>query len=328
MEILRMAKVTNSRLITIVALLTFATFGSVSAAPQIRLSIATGPPGSPDLQIGSALARLISRNIPNVQATAEVTEGHPQNIRLIETKRADLAFTGAVLAADAFLGEGELKDNPIPVRALTPVIDLFIHLVTIEGIGITTIEDMRGRRVAVGPSGSPLERNALRVLKAGGIDERDIRKEGLGLAESAAALRDKRIEAFFTFGPLPIPAVLDLATTPGIRIKLIPLDAVLPPLQKEYGKRYIKVTIRKEFYPGLMADVPTVGPPYQLLAYRDFNADLAYHVTKLIYEKRHELVQEYRPAQYITLIGIASRAPIPFHPGAIRYFKERGVEGF
>ena len=324
-----MAKATNFRLVTIVTLLTFAIFESVSAAPQVRLSIATGPPGSPDLQIGRALAGVISRNIPNVQATAQVTGGHPENIRLIGTKHADLAFTGAVLAADAFLGEGELKDNPLPVRTLTPIIDLYIHLVTIEGIGITTIEDMRGRRVSVGPSGSPLERNALRILKAAGIDhERDIRKEGLGLAESVAALRDKRIEALFTFGPLPIPAVLNLATTPGIRIKLIPLDAVLPSLQKEFGKRYINVTIRKEFYPGLTADVPTVGPPYQLLAHRDFNADLAYHVTKLIYEKRHELAQEFRPAQYITLIGVAGRAPIPFHPGAIRYFKERGIEGF
>ena len=209
---------------------------------------------------------MISRNLPNVQATAQVTEGHPENIRLIGTKHADLAFTGAVLAADAFLGEGELKDNPLPVRTLTPIIDLFIHLITIEGIGITTIEDMRGRRVSVGPPGSPLERNALRILKAAGIDyERDIRKEGLGLAESVAALRDKRIEALFTFGPLPIPAVLDLATTPGIRIKLVPLDAVLPPLQKEFGKRYINVTIRKEFYPGLAADVPTVGHPTSFL---------------------------------------------------------------
>ncbi|MGH2361266.1 MAG: TAXI family TRAP transporter solute-binding subunit [bacterium] len=324
-----MTMATKSVGIAVVACLLLTPLAAFSAAPQIRLSIATGPPGSPDLEVGSALARVISHNIPNVAATAEVTGGHPDNIRLIGTRRADLGFTGSVIARDAFLGEGEVQGTPLPVRTLTPVHDLFIHLITVEGAGINAIEDLRGRRVSLGPAGTPLERNALRILEAAGLNhERDMRKEQLSVAAAVGAVRDKRIDAFFAFGPLPIPAVLDLATTPGIRIKLIPLDAVLPALQKEFGKRYIKVTIRKEFYPGMTADVPTVGPIYLLLTHQDFNADLAYQITRLIYEKRGELVQGYRYAQYITLIGVADRSPIPFHPGAIRYFKEREVEGF
>lgn len=143
----------------------------------------------------------------------------------------------------------------------------------------------------------------LRILTTAGIDhERDIRKERLGrapveaLALSVDALRDKKIDAFFWFGNLPTAEVLDLATTPGIRIKLIPLDSVVPAFQREFGNLYFKAAIQKEFYPGMTADVATVGVAVLLSAHQDFNADLAYQITKLIYEKRAELVQAQREA--------------------------------
>ena len=102
----------------------------------------------------------------------------------------------------------------------------------------------------------------------------------------------------------------------------------MPAFQREFGNLYFKAAIQKEFYPGMTANVATVGVAVLLSVHQDFNADLAYQITKLIYEKRAELVQAQREAAYITLIGVAGRSSIPFHPGAIRYFRERGVEGF
>ncbi len=329
-----MAKATKFLLITIVALLLLAPFGRVSAAPQIRLTIAVHRP-SAFFAIGNGLAPLISRNIPNVEAAVEVTRGAVDTLRLIGAKRADLAVTGTE-AWNAFRGEGEFKDNPVPLRTLTPLFTLFTYLVTIEGTGINTIADLRGKRVSITATpGSPSDELFLRILTRAGIDhERDMRKERLGrdplegLALSVGALRDKKIDAFFWFGNLPTTEILDLATTPGIRMKLIPLDSVVLALQKDVGNLYFTAKIQKEFYPGMTADVFTVGLSVLLSAHTDFNADLAYQITKLVYEKRAELVQAQRQAQYITLIGVAGRSPLPFHPGASRYFRERGVEGF
>ncbi len=311
------------------ALVLVVTLGPVAAAPQIRLSIATGGTGGVYFPLGGGLARLISRNIPNVEATAEVTAASVDNMRLIGAKRADLALTLADTAYDAVNGLEVFRGNPIPAVTLTPLYNNFNHLVTVEGTGISTITDLKGKRVSVGAPGSGTEVTALRLLQAAGIDpDRDIRKDRLGVAASVDALRDKKIDAFFWSGGLPTSAVLDLAATPGLRIKLIPLDTVLPALQAKYGKLYFRSTILKEIYPGMAANVATVGVANLLVVHRDFNAELAYQITKLIFEKRAELAQVHREAANITLTGAAERSPLPFHPGAARYFRERGVAGF
>lgn len=303
--------------------------GAAVAAPQIRLSIATGGTGGVYFPLGGGLARLISRSIPNVEATAEVTSASVDNMRLIAAKRADLAFTLADTAVDAIKGEGPFRGAPVPAVTLTPLYNNFNHLVTVEGTGINTVADLRGKRVSVGSPGSGTEVTALRILEAAGLNpDRDIRREGLGVAQSVDALRDRKIDAFFWSGGLPTPAVLDLATTPGTRIKLIPLDAVLPTLQRRYGNLYFRVNIPNGVYPGMTATVPTIGVANLLVVHRDFNANLAYQITKLIFERRAELAQVHSEAQNITLVGIAGRSPLPFHPGAVRYFRERGVEGF
>lgn len=300
------------------------------SAPAVRLSIVTGGTGGVYFPLGGGLAQLISRYIPGVQATAEVTSASVDNMRLIGAKRADLAFTLADTAFDAFNGlTAAFQGNAVPIRTLTPLYNNFNHLVTIDGTGITTIADLKGKRVSVGSPGSGTEVTALRLLEAGGIDpDRDIRKERLGVSESADALRDRKIDAFFWSGGLPTGAVLELASTPGIRMRLVPLDGTLANLQKKYGSLYFRSVILKEMYPGILANAPTVGVANILVVHRDFSADLAYQITKLIYERRAELAQVHKEAANITVIGVAGRSPVPFHPGAIRYFKERGIEGF
>ncbi|MDQ7843100.1 MAG: TAXI family TRAP transporter solute-binding subunit [Armatimonadota bacterium] len=302
---------------------------SALSAPSVRLSIVTGGTGGVYFPLGGGLAQLISRYIPNVQATAEVTSASVDNMRLIGAKRADIAFTLADTAFDAYKGEAAFRGNPIPIRTLTPIYNNFNHLVTLDGTGITTIADVRGKRVSVGSPGSGTEVTALRILEAAGINpDRDIRKERLGVAESADALKDRKIDAFFWSGGLPTAAVLDLATTPGIRIRLVPLDTTLPELQKKYGNLYFRSVILKEIYPGSPANAPTVGVANLLVVHQDFSADLAYQITKLIYERRAELAAVHKEAANITITGVAGRSPVPFHPGAIRYFRERGVQGF
>lgn len=312
------------------AALLFGIFAPASAAPRVRLSIVTGGTGGVYFILGGGLAKLISLNIPGVEATAEVTSASVDNMRLIGAKRADIAMTLADTAFDAFKGQEAFRGSPVPAVTLTPLYNNFNHLVTIEGSGINTIADLRGKRVSVGSPGSGTEVTALRLIEAAGLDpDRDFRsKDRLGIAPSVDALRDRKIDAFFWSGGLPTSAVLDLATTPGLRIKLIPLDSLLPTLQRKYGTLYFRATIAKEYYLGLPANVPTVGTVNLLVVHRDFDADLAYQITRLMYEKRPELAQVHPEAANITLVGVAGRSPLPFHPGAARYFRERGAEGF
>ena len=299
------------------------------SAPPVRLSIVTGGTGGVYFPMGGGLAQLISKYLPDTQATAEVTSASVDNMRLIGAKRADIAFTLADTAYDAFTGQATFQGTPIPIRTLTPLYNNFNHLVTIEGTGVATVADLRGKRVSVGSPGSGTEVTAVRILRAAGLDpDRDIRKERLGVQESVDAIKDRKIDAFFWSGGLPTSAVLDLATTPGLRIRLVPLDTTIAELQKTYGNLYFKAVILKEIYPGAQANAATVGVANLLVVHQDFNGDLAYQITKLIYERRSELAQVHKEAANITLTGVVGRSPVPFHPGAIRYFKEKGVQGF
>lgn len=304
-------------------------FGPALAGPAVRLSIATGGVGGVYFPMGGGLAALISRHLPGVTATAEVTPASVDNMRLIQAKRADLAFTLADTAYDAFKGEEAFRGSPIPIRTLTPLYNNFNHLVTIDGTGIATTADLRGKRVSVGAPGSGTEITALRILEAAGIHhERDIRKERLGVAPSVDALKDRKIDAFFWSGGLPTASVLDLAVSPGVRIRLVAMDALVPALQRKYGNLYFRSVIQKEWYPGMPADAPTIGVANLLVVHQDFDAELAYQITKLVFERRADLAQVHKEAANITTIGAAGRSPVPFHPGAIRYFRERGIEGF
>lgn len=312
------------------ALLVIVPFGPIAAAPQVLVTVAAGAPGSPAALVLARLVSLISQTIPGVQAKVEVTAGPAANMLLIGSRRADLGYAGTPVAEDAYYGVGAFTGNRVPLRLLTPLWEIPTHLVTIEGTGINSIGELRGKRVSLGARGSPVERDALRILKAGGIEERDIRAERLGFDDAHAALREKRIDAYFytDIASLPVSDILVTAMTPGIRLKLVPLDSVLAAMQKEFGMRYRGMTIRKEYYPGLSADVPTIGADFLVVAHEDLSLDLGYEITKLFFEKRGELARASREAQFISLLGVRGRSSVPFHPGAARYYKERGVGGF
>jgi len=311
------------------ALFIMGLFTPVSAAPRVRLSIVTGGTGGVYFILGGGMAKLISANIAGVEATAEVTSASVDNMRLIGAKRADLAMTLADTALDALRGNEAFRGAAVPVVTLFPMYNNINHLVTVEGSGINSVADLRGKRVSVGSPGSGTEVTALRMLEAGGLDhERDIRKDRLGVAPSVDALRDRRIDAFFWSGGLPTSAVLDLAATPGVRMKLVSLDGILPAMQRKYGSVYFRSVIGKGIYPGVTENVPTIGVVNLMVVHRDFPADLAYQITKLVFERRGELAQVHPEAANITVAGLAALALLPVHPGAARYYRERGVEGF
>jgi TRAP transporter TAXI family solute receptor len=309
----------------------FALLLSSAAEPQtktVRLSIATGGTGGVYYPLGGGMATVISKYVPNAEATAEVTAGSVDNCKLLQTGKADLALIMADIGYDAWKGLGRFKPSgAIPIRTIAVVYSNYMHFVTTEGSGIKSVSDLRGKRVSTGSPGSGTEVKTMRVLESYGIDgEKDIKRERLSVAESAGAQKDRKIDAFTWDGGLPTAAVLDIAATPGIRVRILNNADHLDKLLQKYGPVYFKLPIPKATYPGMDADVQVVCVANLLICHEKMDAGLAFNILKALIEHQPELVMVHKEAQNFTLANAPVGSSLPLHPGAIKYFQEKGIK--
>ena len=304
-------------------------FGVSTAWAQkaVRLSIATGGTGGVYYPLGGGMASVISKYIPYAEATAEVTTASVDNCRLIEAGKADLALIMADTGWDAYQGRGVFKEK-IPLRSLFAFYPNNMHIVTIEGRGIEKVSDLKGKRVSTGAPGSGTEIMALRVLEAFGIDpDKDLKRDKLGASESAGALKDRKIDAYFWAGGVPTASVTDVAATPGIKMKLIGHDEALPKMREKYGPLYVKGVISAKAYPGVDVDVPITVVWNLVVCHEKMKGDVAYDIVRTLFDRKPELVAVHKEAGWLSLEPqAAGGSPIPFHPGAIRYFTEKGLK--
>src|SRR5258706_1159222 len=233
------------------ALALFAAMATAAAAAHAQnISIATGGTGGVYYPLGGGMAAVLSKYVPGIQATAEVTGGSVANLQLIGTGKPYLGMTMADATLDAYKGEDKFKGKPVPVRTLLIMYPNRMHVVTIEGTGINSMKDLKGKRVSTGAPVSGTEVTALRLIEAAGLDPKDMTRERLSVAESVAALKDRKIDAFFWVGGVPTPSITDLAATPGITIKLVNHGEAADNLRKKYGPIYIQNQILANAYPG------------------------------------------------------------------------------
>jgi hypothetical protein len=300
---------------------------SAWAQKTVRLSIATGGTGGVYYPLGGGMANILSKYIPYVEATAEVTTASVDNCLLVGARKGDLALIMADVGWDAFQGKGKFKEK-IPLRTVAVLYPNNMHVVTIEGKGIEKVTDLKGKRVSTGAPGSGTEVKALRVLEAYGLDpDKDMKRDKLGVSESAGALKDRKIDAFFWDGGLPTAAITDLGATPGIKIKLIGHEDGINRMREKYGPLYIKGIIPAKTYPGQDVDVPIAVIWNLLVCHENMKGDVAYDVVKTLFDHKPELVNIHREARWISLeYQPTGASPIPFHPGAIRYFTEKGIK--
>ena len=295
-------------------------------AGKTRLSIATGGTGGVFYPYGGGIAKVISEHVPNVEATAEVTAASVDNLKFLRDHKADLALTTADMLADAVNGTGPFEGTRLPLRTLAVLYVNYTHVVTLASNPIRTLADLKGRVVSTGSPGSGGEVTAFRVLEAAGIrPATDIRKESLGVAQAVDALKDGKIDAFFWSGGLPTAAVLDLAHTPGVSIRLLPNDEVLPALQRSFGSLYFIRPVPREVYPGMDRDVPVVSVAIVLAVDESLPEELAYEITRALFEHKGELVAIHPEAKNLSLTTAVEGSPAPFHPGAIRYYTAQHV---
>ena len=312
-----------------VALIAGTGLAGTAVAQQKTMSIGTGGTGGVYYPLGGAIANVLSKSLPNTQATAEVTGGSVDNLKLIASGQSELGFSMADAALDAYKGEDKFKSGKVPLQTLLVVYPNRMHVVTVEGTGIEKMSDLKGKRVSTGSPGSATEVMAFRVLEAAGLDkDKDMKRERLGVAESVNAIKDRKIDAFMWVGGVPTAAVTDLAATPGLKMKLIDHADTVAKMNAKYGDLYSAATIKAGAYPGDDKDNAIAEVWNIIVTGNKMSDDDAYNIVKTLVEKKADIVAVHKEANSFSLDNqVQARSPIPFHPGALKYFKEKGIGG-
>jgi len=288
------------------------------------LSIATGGTGGTYYPYGGGLAELIGRHIEGASATAEVTGASVENMALIARQDSDLAIALADTVLAAYEGSGKFEGRAVDARALASIYPNAIQIVTLEGSGISSLSDLKGKRVSVGAPGSGTEVNAQKVLEANGITYDDIEEQRLNFNETADALRNGDIDAgFWSVGP-PTSSIMNLAATQNI--SLVPLSDEEVANAIEVEPVFAAYTLRKGIYEGIEEPVSTIAVPNVLVVNAAMDEDLAYQITKNMFEHVDELIAVHPAANDTTVEFSVGSTPIPMHPGALRYYEETGAE--
>jgi uncharacterized protein len=295
------------------------------AAAQMQLSVATGGTGGVYYPIGGGIAELINNHVEGYSAVAEVTGASVENMGLIQRGDSDFALALADTVYQAYTGTGAFEGRQIAdLRALFGIYPNAVQIVVLAESDIQSLEDLRGRRVSVGAPGSGTEVNAQQILESNGLTYDDIDEQRLNFNETADALRDGDIEAgFWSVGP-PTSSIMNLAATRSIR--LIGLSEEEIAAAQEVEPTFAPYTMHAGLYDGMGEDVQTISIPNAFVVHADMEDDLAYAVTRAVFEYIDELIAIHPAANDTTVEFTMQSTPIPLHPGAIRYFEEIGVE--
>ncbi|MGM0498923.1 MAG: TAXI family TRAP transporter solute-binding subunit [Bacillota bacterium] len=295
--------------------------GMVSAQGTTFLSIATGGTSGTYYPIGGALAKVLNENIDNMNASAQSTGASVTNTRLIYNQEVELAILQNDIANYAVNGERQFEGNQVNnmsgVASLYPEV---IQIIVRSDAGINSIEDLKGKSVAVGAPGSGAEANASQILDFFGLTYDDIQEDYLSFGEAASRLKDRQIDAAFLTAGIPTAAVMDVAATQDIKL-LNFSDQDIESLNKAYP--YLTgVTVPAGTYTGLDNDVQTVALQAILVAESNLSEEVVYNITKAIFENRDTLIAAHDRARDITLDGAQSGMTVELHPGAQKYYNE------
>ncbi len=289
------------------------------------VTVVTGPTGGVYIVYGAGIANLLTNKL-KVSATAQSTTASVDNMKLIRDRKADLALTLPDVAYDAVKGQGRFAppETPAKSKALAVMYTNFFHLVTKDGIGINSPADLKGKRVSVGAAGSGTEVKGLRVIETYGLTKADLQAQSLGPADSVTALKDGKIDAFFWDGGLPTAAITDLVNTASFKVKFLSHTDAVAKMASKYGPFYFVATIPKGTYKN-EEDIKVDGVANLLVAHDDMEDDLAYQVLKVLFDNKPELVTVHVEATNLKLDTAVEGSPLDYHPGAIKFYKDKGV---
>ena len=298
-----------------------------SKAPDFTgktLNIVTGGTGGVYIVYGAGLADMLTKRL-KVAANAQTTPASVDNMKLIRDGKADLAFTLADTAFDAINGKNRFAPPEAKADAKTIAVmySNYMHIVAKASASINTVADLKGKRVSIGAAGSGTETKGIRILEAYGLNATsDIQPQRLNAQDSADALRDGKIDAFFFDGGLPTSAVTDIANSTSI--KLLDQSDAIAKMNAKYGNFYFAAKIPKGTYKN-DTDIVTAGVANLLVVPSSFDPAFVKAILTAMFDNQPDLVLVHPEAKNLKLETATLGSPIDFHPGAIDFYKAKGV---
>ena len=297
--------------------------GSEKAKQEtLFMNIGTGGTAGTYYPMGGAIAEIINANVPGVNSTAVSTGASVANINKLGEGEFQMIFVQNDVTYYAYNGTEMFQERSYPtLRGIATLYSETIHIVTVEGAGIRSFADLRGKRIAVGAAGSGTEGNARQILEVLGLTYNDIRPQYLSFAEAANGLRDGTVDAAVVTAGVPTAAIRDVAAQRNVVIVPVP-DDLADPLIARYPF-YTKFTIPAGTYPGQNSPVQTIAVKAMLVVDASLDEQIAYNITKAIFENVNRIALAHAQGRAISVETADEGMPVPLHPGAERYFNER-----
>jgi TRAP transporter TAXI family solute receptor len=298
---------------------------ALHAQARTQLFIGTAGKGGVFYPLGKAMADIISKYGVDLNAIAPQTGGTAENMKLLQEGKIELALAQADMAWAA--AQGRLAGLPkrVAVRNLLGAHTKYLHIVTLADRGIAEVSDLEGRRLSVGLAGSETELKTLRVLEAHGVSRYSLAVSAqLDGREAARGLLDGTLDAFAVDDALPSAVVRETATR-GARLRLVPTGDAVAKITERRGPFYFVAPIPKSTYPGVKRDVSAATAETLFVAHELMSEDLVYEITRVLLERSQELASRSSVAGEITPVTAVRGSPVPFHPGALRYYREVGI---
>src|ERR1700754_3194804 len=300
---------------------------TILPAPEARaqafINVLTGGTSGVYYPLGVAIGKILGDKIPNVKTQVQATKASVENLVLLQQGRGELAFTLGDSLKAAWDGDEEagFKRKMDKLRTIGAIYPNYIQIVATSDSKIKTLADLKGKSLSVGAPKSGTELNSRAILAAAGMSYKDIGKvEYLPFAESVDLMKNRQLDATLQSAGLGVASLKDLSTSTEISVVSVPKDVV-----DKIGPPFVSVTIPANTYTGQEKDVPTAAVINYLVTSSAGSDDLAYQMTKLIFESLPELANSHVAGKEIKLDTAAMGSPVPLHPGAIRYYKEKGL---
>jgi hypothetical protein len=315
-------KLMRSKLIAAAAA-AFAVLSAPSAHAQSFINVLTGGTSGVYYPLGVAIGKIYSDKIPNVKTQVQATKASVENLVLLQQGRGELAFTLGDSLKAAWEGDQEagFKSKLDKLRTIGAIYPNYIQIVATAESGIKTLADLKGKSLSVGAPKSGTELNSRAILAAAGMSYKDIGKvEYLPFAESVDLMKNRQLDATLQSAGLGVASLKDLSTSAEITVVAVPREIV-----DKIGPPFVAAIIPANTYNGQDKDVPTAAVVNYLGSNSDVSDDIAYEMTRLIFDSLPELSTAHVAGKEIKLETAATGSPVPLHPGAIRYYREKGV---
>jgi hypothetical protein len=297
--------------------------GAGSAAAQQFVNLLTGGTAGVYYPLGVALGKLYGERIPGIRTSVQSTKASVENLNLLQAGKGELAFTLGDSLIAAWKGDPEVgfKAPLDRLRGLAAIYPNYVQIVASRDSGIRTLADLKGRRLSVGAPKSGTELNARAILAAAGIGYADLGKvEYLPFAESVELMKNRQLDATLQSAGLGVASIRDLATSVPITIVAVPAELVA-----RIGSPFQPGTIPAGTYGGQEADVPTAAIPNFLVTHSGVSDELAQAMTRELFAGLDQLAAAHSEGRKIRLESALAGMPVPLHPGAERFYREKGL---